>query len=164
MARCLIVGCGCRGLALADELRAQGHSVRATSRRPRQLRVIADAGLEARAADPDLVGTVGAALDHVSLVYLLLGSPRGPRSKLEALHGPRLEALLERMLDTTVRGIVYEAAGDLDPELLVAGAARVRRACERSRIPYALLDVSPQDHGAWLAQAAAAAQRLLQRR
>jgi hypothetical protein len=150
-------------LALAGELGAQGHRVRATSRRPSQLRAIADAGLEPCAADPDRVGTVAAALDHVSIVYLLLGCARGPRASLQALHGPRLQALLERMLDSTVRGVVYEAAGDVDADLLLVGAEQVRRLCKRSRIPYALLDVSPERHDAWLAQAASAAQRLMGR-
>ena len=57
--------------------------------------------------------------------------------------------LLERMLDTTVRGIVYEAAGAVDPGLLEAGAARVRERAEVSRIPYALLDADPADWSAW---------------
>lgn len=164
MARCLIVGCGCRGLALAGELLAQGHAVRATSRRESQLRAIAAAGAEARAADPDRVGTVLAALEQVAIVYLLLGTARGSPATLEALHGPRLAALLERMLDTTVRAIVYEAAGDVDAKLLRDGAELVRRACQGSRIPYALLDAPPDQADAWLAQASSLPARLLGRR
>ncbi|HEY5429184.1 MAG TPA: hypothetical protein VIK04_08705, partial [Solirubrobacteraceae bacterium] len=76
-------------------------------------------------------------------------------------HGTRLDMLLERMLDTTVRGIVYEAAGTVDPALLAAGAQRVRHACERSLIPYVLLDADPGDHTAWVPVAAAAVERAL---
>jgi hypothetical protein len=46
------------------------------------------------------------------------------------------------MLDSTVRGIVYEATGSVDASILDAGAGRVRTFCEGSRIPYALLDSS----------------------
>ena len=49
------------------------------------------------------------------------------------------------MLDTTVRGIVYEAAGSVDRALLAAGAELVRERCEDSRIPFALLDADPGD-------------------
>ena len=43
------------------------------------------------------------------------------------------------MIDTTVRAIVYESAGSVDPAVLAGGAERVRAACEDSLIPYALL-------------------------
>jgi hypothetical protein len=64
--------------------------------------------------------------------------------------------LLERMLDTTVRGVVYERTGTVDPALLEQGAQRVRYACERSLIPYALLEADPSDHAAWPSAAAVA--------
>ena len=76
---------------------------------------------------------------------MLLGSAVGSAEQLAALHGTRLEMLLTRMLDTTVRGIVYEAAGSVDRALLDAGAALVRERCEDSRIPFALLDADPGD-------------------
>ena len=60
------------------------------------------------------------------------------------------------MLDTTVRGIVYEAAGSVDAAVLSAGAALVRARCEDSRIPYALLRADPADAGAWTVAAVAA--------
>ena len=45
MARCLIIACGCRGLALTCELRARGHAVRATTRDSGGRRAIEAAGL-----------------------------------------------------------------------------------------------------------------------
>ena len=60
------------------------------------------------------------------------------------------------MVDTTVRGIVYEASGSVDARVLEAGATRVRACCEDSRIPYALLRADPGDAGAWTVAAVAA--------
>ena len=69
--------------------------------------------------------------------------------------------LLTRMVDTTVRGIVYEAAGSVDPDVLQAGSARVRARCEDSRIPYALLGADASDLDAWTVSAVAAVNRAL---
>ena len=156
MARCLIVGCGCRGLALTGELRARGHAVRGTTRNPARCAEIEAAGAQAHVGDPDRVATIAPAFAHVGVTLLLLGSAHGTREQLDALHGTRLDMLLERMLDTTVRAVVYERAGTVPEEVLAAGAERVRYACERSLIPYVLLDVSPQDHAGWLAAAVSA--------
>jgi uncharacterized protein YbjT (DUF2867 family) len=156
LARCLIIGCGCRGRSLARELVASGHAVRGTTRSRANLAAIEDAGAEAVLGDPDVIGTLVRSFEHVGVAFVLLGSASGAPEQLAALHGTRLEMLLTRMLDTTVRAVVYEAAGSVDPALLEAGAARVRSVCEDSRIPYALLDADPEDHRAWLAAAAAA--------
>jgi len=145
LARCLIIGCGCRGLSLARELTAAGHAVRGTTRDPARRGEIEAAGAEAVIGDPDVVATLARSLDHVSVACVLLGSAVGSPEQLAALHGPRLEMLLTRMLDTTVRGIVYETAGAVDPAVLRAGAERVRACCEDSRIPYALLEADPVD-------------------
>ena len=73
----------------------------------------------------------------------------------------RYHELLERMLDTTVRGVVYQAAGILDPALLRAGADRVRHGCERSLIPYELLGSDPAAGEGWIADAVGAIERAL---
>ncbi len=161
MARCLIIACGCRGLALTAALREQGHAVRATTRDPRRVAEIEAAGAEAIVGDPDRVSTIAPAFDHVGVACVLLGSATGTADAVAALHGTRLEMLLERMLDTTVRAIVYEVAGTVDEEVLAAGAQRVRHACARSLIPYVLLDAEPEDHATWTASAADAVQRAL---
>ena len=161
MARCLIIGCGCRGLSLTRELIAAGHAVRGTTRDPGRRAEIEAAGAEAVIGDPDVVATLARSLEHVSIACVLLGSAVGSPEQLAALHGTRLEMLLTRMLDTTVRGIVYEAAGSVDAALLGAGAARVRERCEDSRIPYALLEADPADVDAWTVAAVAAVNRAL---
>lgn len=161
MARCLIVGCGCRGLELATALRTAGHAIRGTTRDPARRSEIEAAGVEPFVGDPNLVGTLAPALAHVGVACILLGSVTGTEEQLSALHGTRLDMLLERMLDTTVRGVVYQAAGSADPGLLSAGADRVRHACERSLIPYELLTADPAQDEGWVAQAVQAVQRVL---
>jgi hypothetical protein len=161
MARCLIIGCGCRGLALATELIDGGHAVRGTTRKAERDTELAAAGVEPFIGDPDRIATLSRAFDHVGVVCLLLGSATGSAQQLQALHGTRLEMLLTRMIDTTARGVVYECAGSVDEAVLRAGAARVREACERSLIPYVLLDADPDEHAAWLQAACAAVQGVL---
>jgi hypothetical protein len=95
----------------------------------------------------------------VTLVCWLLGSASGPN--VADLHGPRLETLLERLVDTPVRGFVYEAAGSVDPAVLAAGAAAVRGAAATWRIPVETVEADPGEHAAWLAAMTAAVARLL---
>jgi Trk K+ transport system NAD-binding subunit len=161
LARCLIIGCGCRGRALTARLCAGGHIVRATTRDPARAGEIASAGAEPVIADPDRVGTLTGALAGVSVVVILLASATGPARRLAALHGPRLEALLGRLTDTTVRGVVYEVGGRLDGRLLAAGADRVREFATRSHVSFELLDADPERLEAWLAAAQDAVQRVL---
>jgi hypothetical protein len=138
---------------------ADGNAVRGTTRDPARFAEIEAAGAEAVQADPDRLGTVMTELAGVTVVCWLLGSAGG--GNVAELHGPRLETLLERLVDTPVRGIVYEAAGTVDPELLRAGAAAVRAAAERWRMPAEVIDRDPADHEAWLAAIRAAVGRLL---
>jgi uncharacterized protein YbjT (DUF2867 family) len=159
LARCLIIGCGCRGRSLAVELVARGHAVRGTTRDPAALAAIEASGAEGVLGNPDVVGTLVRSFEHVAVACILLGSALGTCEQLATLHGTRLDMLLKRMVDTTVRGIVYEAAGSVDPSVLEAGAARVRERCEDARIPYALLAADPGDAGAWTAAAMAAVSR-----
>jgi hypothetical protein len=76
-------------------------------------------------------------------VVVLLGSAVGAPDAVAALHGPRLQMLLSRVLDSPVRGFVYEGAGTVDRAVLGDGAAIVRSACGRSRIPFAVVDGEP---------------------
>jgi uncharacterized protein YbjT (DUF2867 family) len=161
LARCLIIGCGCRGRLLARELLAQGHAVRGTTRDADQLGVIEAAGAEGVLGDPDVVGTLVRSFEHVVVACILLGSAVGSPEQLATLHGTRLGMLLERMVDTTVRGVVYEAAGSVDRSLLEAGSALVRARCEDAWIPYDLLRADPGDAGAWTAAALAAVDHTL---
>ena len=161
MARVLIVGCGCRGQALTRALRAQGHAVRGTTRTQAGVAAIEAAGAEAWVGDPDRIATISYALDSVTILCWLMGSARGSDEQLAALHGSRLKMLLERTIDTTVRGLVYEAAGSVDSSLLSEGAETVRAACTYSEIPHALLTEDPSDADAWLQAALASIEQLL---
>jgi nucleoside-diphosphate-sugar epimerase len=158
MARVLIVGCGCRGRALAGRLAAEGYAVRGTTRDRARTAEIAAVGAEAVVADPDRLATLVPQLAGVSAVCWLLGSAEGAPE----LHGARLRTLLERMVDTPVRGVVYEAAGSIDGRLLAAGAAITREASVRWRIPVEIVDEDPSSHAQWEAAMAAAVQRVLQ--
>jgi len=156
--RCLIIGCGCRGLALAQALQQKGHAVRGTTRDPERAAVIAAAAVEPFVGDPDRIGTLVPALQHVGVVCVLLGTAVG---EVSSLHGSRLEMLLSKLLDTTVRGVVYESAGTAPADVLARGADHVRAVCEQSRIPFALLDADPADREAWLERALAAVDSLI---
>ncbi len=155
----LIVGCGCRGRELAWELRAAGHAVRGTTRAREHLSELEAAGAEPVLADPNRLGTIMVQLHDVSVVCWLMGSAEGATA--EDLHGPRLRTLLERLVDTPVRGVVYEAAGSMPPELLAAGAAGVREASARWSIPAEVVEANPGDRDGWLAAMTGAVSRLL---
>jgi uncharacterized protein YbjT (DUF2867 family) len=149
LARALIVGCGCRGRLLGEELLTQGWAVRGTSRREQGLEAIAAAGIEPALADLDRVGTVLEHVADVAVVYLLLGSAAGAPEAVAELHRHRLERLLEKLVDTPVRGVVYEAVGSVDPAVLAAGAELVRSAERTWRIPAAVVTEEQPDHRLW---------------
>ena len=155
MARALIVGCGCRGVALAGAL--GDHAVRGTSRSSERLSELTTAGIEGVVADPDRLATLVPALDGVTVVCWLMGSAAGSPE----VHGPRLRTLMEHLVDTPVRGLVYEAAGPAGPDLLAAGAEIVREASLTWHIPSQVVSADPADHEAWLAAMKEAVERLL---
>ncbi|MBV8432533.1 MAG: NAD(P)H-binding protein [Solirubrobacterales bacterium] len=157
----MIIGCGCRGRLLARELRASGHAVRGTTRSAERLGEIEAVGAEAVLADPDRVATLMSAFEHVSVVCVLLGSAAGPDAEVAALHGTRLEMLLTKLVDTTARGVVYEARGSVDAEVLAAGAERVRRFAERSLAGYALVEADPARPSLWVTAAGEAVDQVL---
>ncbi len=161
MARALIVGCGCRGRALGTQLSADGWQVRGTTRDPRAVAGIEKAGIDAAVADPERPGTLLDLVGGVTVVCWLLGSAEGERADVDAIHGPRLQALLERLVDTPVRGFVYEAAGTAPTELLDRGAGLVRSAAETWRIPVEVVGAEPGDHEGWLEAMKAATGRLV---
>jgi hypothetical protein len=123
--------------------------VRGTTRRSSELPAIEAAGAEGVLGDPDRIASLVSALPAVSVACVLLGSATGPSAALAALHGSRLEMLLSRLLDSTIHGVVYEAAGTVDAAVLEAGAALVSAACTRSMIPFELLRADPLDYSAW---------------
>jgi uncharacterized protein YbjT (DUF2867 family) len=127
VARTLIVGCGCRGRELGGRLLADGWAVRGTSRRTDGLAAIEAAGIEPALADPDNPGTILDLVEDVAVLVLLLGGAEGSTEGLEAIHGPRLERLMEHLVETPVRGVLYEGTE--------AGAEVVRAAERTWRIP-----------------------------
>jgi uncharacterized protein YbjT (DUF2867 family) len=164
VARVRIIGCGCRGLALARGVRDRGHAVRGTTRDAGRLAELEAAGVEAVLADPDRVMTITPAFEHVTVACILLGSAAGAEDHVRALHGTRLEMLLTKLVDTTVRAIIYEARGTVPADALTAGATQVRAVAEDSVIPYALLDADPARHEEWASAALDAVDRVLSAR
>jgi hypothetical protein len=146
VARFLVVGGGCRGVALAEELGAEGHAFRMASRRAARREQIEGVGAECIDADPDRIGTLRYALDNVTILMWLMG-----RVDDEALHGSRWKMMLERTIDSTVRGVVYERGTD-------AGEALTREMAEFNGIPYAVIDAGTDP---WAPAARTAVERLL---
>jgi uncharacterized protein YbjT (DUF2867 family) len=143
VARALIVGCGCRGRRLGGRLLAEGWQVRGTARREEGLEAIEAAGIEPALADPAAPGTVLELVGDVAVVVWLLGSAEASAGELADLHGRGLERVLERIVETPVRGFLYEAAGSVDPALLGRGREIVEAASARWRIPSAVLSPDP---------------------
>ena len=108
MARVLVVG----GAGRARELSSSGHVVE-----------------EADGVEPERLATLTPRLEGVSVVCWLFGD-----SGSEALHGDRLASLLEYLVDTPVRGFVYERSAE-HPH----GEEIVMRARETFRIPCAVI-------------------------
>ena len=157
MARVLIVGCGCRGQALGAALAGSGHAVRGTSRSPARPPELDKAGIEGVIADPDRLGTLVPALASVTVVCWLMGSAEDSPD----VHGPRLRSLTEHLVDTPVRGLVYESAGTADSALLAQGASIVREASQTWHIPVEIVDTDPAAHEAWLGAMTAAVRGVL---
>jgi len=147
MARVLIVGCGCRGRELGRALRERGHAVRGTSRSDAGRAAIEADGLEGVVADPDRLATLLPQLQGVSALCWLMGTAAAPE-----LHTQRFATLLETLVDTHVRGVVYEAA---------AGAAAAARASETYRMRVAAVTEPPAEPARWLPAALRAVDSVL---
>ena len=160
MARALIVGCGCHGRELGAELAGLGWQVRGTSRSSEGLEAIEAAGIESAEADPDRPGTVLDLCGDVAVVAWLLGSASGQPESISAIHGPRLERLLEKLVDTPVRGFAYETRGSVGRDGLGGGRRIVERAGETWRIPVTFLG-SARDEPGWAVTTSASVAALL---
>lgn len=158
MARVLIVGCGCRGRELARALAQRGYAVRGTTRDPARAREIAAAGAEPWVGDPDRLSTMTGALAGVAVVCWLLADARGSPDDVAALHGDRLRAYLRELVDTPVRGFVYEARGSVEAAVLARGAEIVAELGATWQLPVAA--IAPE-RGRWPAIAVEAVERLL---
>jgi nucleoside-diphosphate-sugar epimerase len=157
MARVLIVGCGCRGQELARDLPAAGHAVRGTTRDRGRLPAIEAAGAEPYLGDPDRIATLMEALTGVTILCWLMGTAAGAPD----LHDGRLRMLWEKLVDTPVRGVVYEAAGPLGPEVYARGRTVAAAAHATWMIPLRVLEIDPRDHASWRAGAVNSVNSLL---
>jgi len=162
VARLLIVGGGRRGARLARDAAERGHAARIVTRAEAGRERIEAAGAECWIGDPDRLGTLRGAFEGVAVACWLLGCATGSEAQLRALHGERLRAFARHTIDTTVRGLLYEAAGPSGPPGALAAGERILAAEARaSAIPLAVLRTDPAQEERWLAEARAAVDALL---
>lgn len=180
------MGGGCRGRALARELREQGHALRITTRSEQGRAAIEATGSECWVGTPERLATLRGVLDGVAIACWTLARAEGSEQQLLELHRERLEFFLTQLIDTTVRGFVYERGDDRQlaeargadrgqgagtgagaaatpAAVLAAGEQTARRLTERNAIPLALLRADASDRPAWLLAAHGAIERLLAR-
>ena len=86
--------------------------------------MIEGSGIEGAVADPLVLGTLLPFLHGVTVVVWMFGQVDSPE-----LHGPRLESMLGKLVDSGVRGFVYEEG---------PGASLVLAAGDRWRMPVAV--------------------------
>ena len=161
MARVLIVGCGCRGRALAARAGRRGaRRARHHARPGAAVEAIEAAGAEGVVADPDRLGTLLPLLAGVTVVCWLMGKRRGPpRPSCTA----RACRPCSSVVDTPVRGVVYEAAGSGRRRAADGRAPTRSRAAERApgACRWRVIDADPAEHAAWLAEMRAAVDGVL---
>jgi hypothetical protein len=163
MARVLIVGGEERGAELAAALLGAGHAVRVVAASALPEGALLPASVERFDGDPNRPGTLKAALEHVTVACWLLGNAAGSESEVRALHGARLERFLAQTVDSSVRGLVYEAAGNAPDETLAEGRLIATELAQRNAIPLALITAEPARRSLWLDQALDAVATLLGR-
>lgn len=161
MARILIMGGGERGRWLAGRLAEDGHAVRMVTRQESGRAAIEQTGAQAWIGTPDRLGTLIGALDGVTIACWLLGCAQGGEEEVRALHDLRLRSFMVKTIDTTIRGVVYEAAGTLPGQMLARGAEIATEVAERNRIPLELLRAQPANRELWRLEAMAAIDSLL---
>ena len=175
------MGGGCRGRELAKELREQGHALRISTRSEQGRAAIEATGAECWVGTPERLATLRGVLDGVAIACWMLARAEGPERDLLELHNERLQFFLTQLIDTTVRGFVYERGdgrqlahergeGDRRRDeratpaaVLAAGEQSARRLTERNKIPLALLCADASERSAWLAAAHDSIARLLAR-
>jgi hypothetical protein len=109
VARILIVGGGCRGRRFAEAMVEQGHAVRATTRTEAGRPAIEATGGECWIGTPDRLATLRGALENVTVACWMLACACGPEQQIAPLFSSRLEFFLSQAIDTTARGLIYDA-------------------------------------------------------
>jgi hypothetical protein len=149
MARVLIVGGEDRAAALAQALLDEGYAVRLVLDPLSAARGAPPGSAEVAGGDPDRPGTLKPALEHVAVACWLFGSAPGGEDRVGALHGARLERFLHQTIDSSVRGLLYEAAGSLDAALLEGGREIVSGFAHAHAVPLAFITADPSDRTRW---------------
>ena len=139
---------------------AAGHPVRGTTRDPARAAELEAAGIEPAVGDPYRLATLLPHIANTSAMVWLMGSAVG--DDVDALHGTRLQTTLERLVDSPVRGMVYEAAGTVPSSLLRAGATQVRKAALTWQMPNVIVERHPREHEEWLAAMLDAVEQVLE--
>jgi hypothetical protein len=121
-----------------------------------RLDAIRAAGAEPYLGDPDRIMTLMDALAGTTILCWLMGTATG--DNVADVHGGRLRMMCEKIVDTPVRGVLYEGSGSVAPELLQEGEMIVRGARATWNIPVEILGSAP---ATWLPDAVAAIDRLL---
>jgi uncharacterized protein YbjT (DUF2867 family) len=170
VARVLLVGGGCRGRLLAERLLAEGHAVRISTRTEAGRGAIEACGAECWVGNPARLATLRGVLDGVAIACWMLARAEGSEEELLELHRERLEFFLTQLIDSTVRGFVFERAGPREDGgstpagVLAAGEETARRMTARNAIPLEILRADPLEAPAWLDGAGVAIGRLLEGR
>ena len=133
--------------------------MRGTTRDPARVPELEAAGIEPAVGDPYRLATLLPHIANTSAMVWLMGSATG--DDVEALHGTRLETTLERLVDSPVRGMVYEAGGTLPVRLFREGATAVRKAALTWQMPNVIVEQDPSDLDAWLGAMIAAVEEVL---
>ena len=118
---------------------------------------IEQTGAECWVGTPDRLASMRGVTDSVAVACWLTGSVSGDEALVRELHTLRLRFFLTQLIDTTVRGFVYEARGAGTPQdVLAEGEEIAREITERNAIPAAFLRADPTDVPGWITAARAA--------
>ena len=162
VARIVIVGGGCRGRRLAGELRASGHAVRITTRSEARRAEIERTGAECWIGTPARLSTLRGALDGATLACWMLARPSGRPDELQALHGRLLEGFMRQIIDTTVRGFIYDASPQAPERRALEGGTEIVESLGGfNAIPVKVLAPARDDGESWIASARSAVEELL---
>ena len=149
MARALLLGCGCCARGAGSILLDRGWAVRGTSRSAEGLEAIAADGIEPAEADPDRVGSLTGLLGDVTVVAWLLSGATADPDRLRSLNSERLGSLLAALVDSPVRGFVYEALPAGAAAAADSGRVLVEDAESRWRIPTRIVEAERSRPDAW---------------
>jgi hypothetical protein len=128
-----------------------------TTRSEQRRREIQESGAECWIGTPERLATLKASIENVSVVCWLLGTASGTAEQIRDLHTSRLEFFLGQIIDSTVRGFVYEPLGcSFSEDLRACGTRVAHEISSRNSIPLRLIQADPEHQQRWLEDARAA--------